>query len=41
VIVKTSGAQAHTFELKNVFNINTELRQVEEMQRSRQVVAGA
>jgi hypothetical protein len=40
VIVKTSGAQAHTFELRNVFNINTELREVEGMQRSRQVVAG-
>jgi hypothetical protein len=39
IVIRTSGAQAHMIELKNVFNIDEELNQIEVMQRQRQVVA--
>jgi hypothetical protein len=38
--VRTSGAQAHTFEMHNVLNIGTKLREIEEMQRERPMVQG-
>lgn len=38
--VKTSGAQAHTFEMHNVLNVGTKLRQIEDMQRERPTVPG-
>jgi hypothetical protein len=38
--VRTSGAQAHTFEMHNVLNISSKLKAVEEMQRERPTVQG-
>src|SRR5207248_6812681 len=38
IIIRTSGAQAHLIELKNVFNVDAELKIIEDMQRQRQVV---
>jgi hypothetical protein len=38
--VRTSGAQAHTFEMHNVLNISSKLRAIEEMQRERPTVQG-
>jgi len=40
LIVKTSGAQAHHFDLPNVLFLGRKVRDIEEMLRSRQVVAG-
>jgi len=36
--VRTSGAQAHEFQMHNVLNVSTRLRQIEEMQREKQTV---
>lgn len=38
--VRTSGAQAHTFEMHNVLNISSKLKAIEEMQRERPTVLG-
>jgi hypothetical protein len=40
LIVRTSGAQAHTFDLPNVLFLGRRVKEIEEMLRSRQVVAG-
>jgi hypothetical protein len=40
LVVRTSGAQAHQFELHNVLFVGPKLRQIEEMLRARAVVAG-
>jgi hypothetical protein len=39
LIVKTSGAQAHTFDLPNVLSLGRRVKEIEELLRSRQVVA--
>jgi hypothetical protein len=39
LIVRTAGAQAHQFDLHNVLFVGRQLRQIEEMLRSRAVVA--
>jgi hypothetical protein len=36
--VRTSGAQSHEFQMHNVLNISTRLREIEEMQREKQTV---
>jgi hypothetical protein len=36
--VRTSGAQAHEFQMHNVLNVSTRLREIEEMQREKQTV---
>jgi len=38
--VRTSGAQAHTFEMHNVLNVSSKLKVIEEMQRERPTVQG-
>jgi hypothetical protein len=38
--IKTSGAQAHTFEMHNVLNVSSKLRAIEDMQRERPTVQG-
>lgn len=40
LIVNTSGAQAHHFDMPNVLFLGRKVREIEEMLRSRQVVAG-
>jgi hypothetical protein len=40
LIVRTSGAQAHQFDLPNVLFLGRKVKMIEEMLRSRQVVAG-
>jgi len=40
LIVRTSGAQAHQFDLPNVLFLGRKVKEIEEMLRSRQVVAG-
>jgi hypothetical protein len=40
LIVRTSGAQAHHFDLPNVLFLGRKVKEIEEMLRSRQVVAG-
>jgi hypothetical protein len=40
LIVKTAGAQAHHFDLPNVLFLGRKVREIEEMLRSRPVVAG-
>jgi hypothetical protein len=40
LVVRTSGAQAHQFELHNVLFVGPKLREIEEMLRARAVVAG-
>jgi hypothetical protein len=40
LIVNTAGAQAHHFEMHNVLNISSKLKQIEEMQRERPTVQG-
>jgi hypothetical protein len=39
LIVKTSGAQAHTFDMPNVLFLGRRVREIEDMLRSRPVVA--
>jgi hypothetical protein len=36
--VRTSGAQAHEFQMHNVLNVSTRLREIEQMQREKQTV---
>jgi hypothetical protein len=38
--VRTSGAQAHTFEMHNVLNVGSKLKAIEDMQRERPTVQG-
>jgi hypothetical protein len=38
--IRTSGAQAHTFEMHNVLNVGLKLQQIEDMQRERPTVQG-
>jgi hypothetical protein len=38
--VRTSGAQAHTFEMHNILNVSSKLKAIEEMQRERATVQG-
>jgi hypothetical protein len=38
--VRTSGAQAHTFEMHNVLNVSSKLHAIEDMQRERPTVQG-
>ncbi len=38
--VRTSGAQAHVFEMHNVLNVSSKLREIEDMQRERPTVQG-
>lgn len=40
LIVRTAGAQAHEFQMHNVLNVSTKLREIEEMQRERPTVQG-
>ena len=40
LIVRTSGAQSHHFDMPNVLFLGRKVREIEEMLRSRQVVAG-
>jgi hypothetical protein len=40
LIVRTSGAQAHEFQMHNVLNVGTKLREIEDMQRERPTVQG-
>ena len=40
LIVKTAGAQGHQFDMPNVLFLGRKVREIEEMLRSRQVVAG-
>jgi hypothetical protein len=40
LIVRTAGAQAHEFQMHNVLNISTKLREIEDMQRERPTVQG-
>jgi len=40
LIVRTSGAQAHTFDLPNVLALGRRVREIEDMLRTRAVVAG-
>jgi hypothetical protein len=40
LIVKTAGAQAHHFDMPNVLFLGRKVKEIEEMLRSRQVVAG-
>jgi hypothetical protein len=40
LIVRTSGAQAHTFDLPNVLSLGRRVREIEDMLRTRAVVAG-
>ncbi|HEY1380082.1 MAG TPA: hypothetical protein VGF55_24980 [Gemmataceae bacterium] len=38
--VRTSGAQAHTFEMHNILNVSSKLKEIEDMQRERPTVQG-
>ncbi len=38
--IRTSGAQAHTFEMHNVLNVGSKLQAIENMQRERPTVQG-
>jgi hypothetical protein len=38
--IRTSGAQAHTFEMHNVLNVSSKLQRIEDMQRERPTVQG-
>jgi hypothetical protein len=38
--VRTAGAQAHTFEMHNILNVSSKLKEIEEMQRERPTVQG-
>jgi hypothetical protein len=38
--IRTSGAQAHTFEMHNVLNVSSKLQEIENMQRERPTVQG-
>jgi hypothetical protein len=38
--VRTSGAQAHTFEMHNILNVSSKLKAIEDMQRERPTVQG-
>ena len=38
--VRTSGAQAHVFEMHNVMFVSAKLKEIEEMQRERPTVQG-
>ena len=38
--IRTSGAQAHTFEMHNVLNVSSKLQAIEDMQRERPTVQG-
>jgi len=40
LIVRTAGAQAHTFDMPNVLFLGRKVKEIEDMLRSRQVVAG-
>jgi hypothetical protein len=40
LIIKTSGAQAHTFDMPNVLFLGRKVRQIEELMKSRAVVQG-
>jgi hypothetical protein len=40
LIVRTSGAQAHQFDLPNVLFLGRKLKEIEELQRMRQVTSG-
>jgi hypothetical protein len=40
LIVRTSGAQAHQFDMPNVLFLGRKVREIEDMLRSRQVVSG-
>ncbi len=40
LIVKTAGAQAHTFDLPNVLSLGRRVNEIEELLRSKQVVSG-
>ena len=40
LIVRTAGAQAHQFDMPNVLFLGRKVKEIEEMLRSRQVVAG-
>lgn len=40
LVVKTSGAQAHTFEIPNVLSLGRRVREIEDMLRFKQVLAG-
>jgi hypothetical protein len=40
LIVKTSGAQAHYFDMPNVLFLGRKVREIEDMLRARQVIAG-
>ena len=39
LIVRTSGAHSHEFHMENVLNVNSKLREIEEMMRDKQVVS--
>ncbi len=41
LVVKTSGAQAHTFEIPNVLSLGRRVKEIEDMLRFKQVLAGA
>src|SRR5262249_5006666 len=41
LIVRTAGAQAHTFDLPNVLFLGRKVKEIEEMLRTRQVAAAA
>jgi hypothetical protein len=38
--VRTAGAQAHVFEMHNILNVGSKLKEIEEMQRERPTVQG-
>jgi hypothetical protein len=38
--VRTSGAQAHVFEMHNILNVSAKLKEIEDMQRERPTVQG-
>jgi len=40
LIVRTAGAQVHTFDLPNVLSLGRRVKEIEELLRSRQVIAG-
>lgn len=40
LVVKTTGAQAHTFEIPNVLSLGRRVREIEDMLRSKQVLPG-
>ncbi|MBM4069602.1 MAG: hypothetical protein FJ271_11725 [Planctomycetes bacterium] len=40
LVVKTTGAQSHTFEIPNVLSLGRRVREIEDMLRSKQVLPG-